>query len=154
MRIAAIGIHRHKSRLRQQAAAMLSAIQCDALESVASHIRQTAMHRQTFVGHHVVGMNKIEHTFIMPQHFMKERDRFFLHGFFELRFRVLQRQEVQQLHIEPLMDELFRKPFRSRILQHAINLLTKDDCIGKFSTGGTLPQRVVRNTTPQKQRQP
>ena len=112
------------------------------------------MDRQSFIGHHVVGMNKVQHTFIVSQHFMKERDRFFLHGFFKSRFGVLQRKEVQQLHVQPLMDELFRKPFRSRVLQHAINFLTQDAGIRQFSTGGTLPQRVIRDTAPQHQRQP
>ena len=74
---------------------------------IAKHLWKTVVLRKALIGHRVVSVNKIQNALVTSQHFLKQLDGFLLHGFFEERFQPRSGfQEIQQLHVEPLLDEV------------------------------------------------
>ncbi len=114
---------------------------------------------QSFVGHRVVGMQEIQHAAIVLQDLVKERDRFLLHRGFQGRVeltvcRLVDRQEVQQLHAQPLPGKVPGKTPGPSIGQHAFDLGGQNSRIGQTPGRCQVEEFFVRRAGPQEHREP
>ncbi len=102
-------------------------------------------------------MDKVQHAGVAAQSLLKERDGLALHGFLqkwiEPSHMLLEVDELELLHVQPLMDELLGEPLGSRIIEHSLHLLTHDLGIAQLISGCQFEKFFIRQAAPQEEGQ-
>ena len=159
MRILAVRVHRQQSGLCEQPPTPIAWLQFHRAQMVARQLRQLVVAGQTVVDHRIIGLQKIGHRPVAPQHLGEECHRLLLHGLHQQRVKSpvcagIDPQKIQQLQSQPLPREVLGQALGLRVGQHALGLPLKHFRIPQPALLGQTQQLGIRLAAPNEKRKP